>query len=59
MKRQVTCARCGFTAFVDSLRALPDWLILEYQTCRAVCPACIAEAAPAKTAKLTLAKAAS
>jgi hypothetical protein len=34
MKRQITCFRCGFTAFVDltGLWELSDWLIVDYQT---------------------------
>jgi hypothetical protein len=48
MKRQITCSRCGFKAFVDStgLRELSDWLIFDYQTGSAICPVCIEGAVP-------------
>ena len=58
MKRQITCVRCGFKAFVDStgLWELSDWLILDYQLGRALCPACMGEAVPDDAARPTLAK---
>jgi hypothetical protein len=47
LKRQVTCFRCGFQAFVNLLSVwdLAGWLVLDYRDGRAICPACVGDEA--------------